>query len=211
MVPLLAILYTPIEGIAIVAVAGLVGSSMLLPEKLKNINWRETAPVSIGMSLSIPFGLTFLTATDPTLIRNGTGIFILAAGLLMLSGWTYNGVRNLFTSYIAGSLAGMVTGGFGIPRGPLIVIYYMSSYFATKIQRANVIITVGVGMSFLVRGLIISGSYSEHTIMRSIILAPTFIAGNICSKYLFRVAPLSWFLKVTNLILIAIRVIILIV
>ena len=63
-------------------------------------------------------------------------------------------MRNLFTSYIAGSLTGMVTGGFGIPGGPLIATYYMSSYmssnFVTKIQRANVIITVGVGMSFLV-------------------------------------------------------------
>jgi hypothetical protein len=44
-------------------------------------------------------------------------------------------------------------------------------------------------MSILVGGLIISGSYSEHTIMRSIILAPTFIAGNICGKYLFSVPP----------------------
>ena len=87
----------------------------------------------------------------------------------------------------------------------------MSSNFATKIQRANVIITIGVGMSFLVGGLVISGSYSEHTIMRSIILVPTFVVGNICGEYLFSVAALSWFLKLTNLILIAIGVIILIV
>ena len=89
-VPLLAIFYTPIKGIgiAIAAVAGLIGSLMLLPKALINVNWRETAPVSIGMSLSIPFGLTFLTAADPSLIRNGMGIFILAAGLLMLSGCT---------------------------------------------------------------------------------------------------------------------------
>ena len=76
MVPLLTILYTPVEGIGIAAVAGLVESSMLLPEALKHVNWRETGPVSKEISLSIPFVLTFLTAGDPILIRNGM-VFLL--------------------------------------------------------------------------------------------------------------------------------------
>ena len=78
MIPLLTILYTPVEGIGIgiAAMAGLVESSMLLPEALKHVNWRETGPVSIEISLSIPFVLTFLTLGYPILIRNGM-VFLL--------------------------------------------------------------------------------------------------------------------------------------
>ena len=210
MVPLLAIIYTPIEGIAIAAAAGFIGSTMLVPSALKNINWKETAPITIGMSLSIPLGLIFLTAADPGLIRTGMGLFILVAGLLMLSGWTYKGVRNSFTSYIAGTFAGVVTGGFGIPGGPFAVIYLISSNLSPRIQRANIIFTVGVGMCFLICGLTITGSYSEQTIARSIILTPTFVIGNVLGKQLFKLAPLNWFNKVTNILLILIALIILV-
>ena len=211
MVPLLAILFNPIEGIAIAALAGLIGSAILMPGAITKINWKETGPVSIGMSLAIPIGIIFLTAADPTLIRNGMGLFILAAGILMLFGWVYTGPRNLFISYIAGTLAGMVTGGFGVPGGPFIVAYLISSKFKPETQRANIIFTIGIGMCFLVGGLVASGSYSEYTVLRSIILIPALIIGNILGKRLFNVAPLSWFNKVTNSLLIVLGIIILII
>ncbi len=59
MVPLLVILFNPIEGIAIAALAGLIGSAILMPGAITKRNWKETGPVSIGMSLAIPIGIIF--------------------------------------------------------------------------------------------------------------------------------------------------------
>jgi uncharacterized membrane protein YfcA len=210
-IPLLSIIYTPVEAITIAATAAIVGSFLTLRDALKNVEWREATPLTLGMATVIPIGLLFLTTADPALIRLGMGIFILIAALLMLSGWTYNGLRNYFTSAIAGILAGISTGAFGVPGGPFLVIYYMSSNSKPKVQRANIIITVAVAMWFLLGGLIANGAGTDQTIARTVILVPIFVLGTICGRFIFNAVPSTWFSKVINLLLIAIAITILLV
>jgi uncharacterized membrane protein YfcA len=210
LIPLLSMLYPPIEAITIAAAAAIVGSLFVLRDALKNFQWRETAPLTLGMTIVIPIGLLFLTTANPIIIRFGMGIFILLAALLMLNGWTYTGKRNSVTSLIAGILAGISTGGFGIPGGPFLAIYYMSSSADPKLQRANIIITVAVAMWFLLGGLLVNGAGTDQTIARTIILVPIFVLGTICGNFCFNIAPSTWFSKVVNLLLILIAITILV-
>ncbi|MBT3990601.1 MAG: sulfite exporter TauE/SafE family protein [Rhodospirillaceae bacterium] len=210
-VPILAILFGPIEAIAITSIAGLLGNVLLWPDAIKKAYWPEAAPLSIAAAIAIPIGLLFLTTADPTLIRRGMGVFILVVAALLMSGWIYKGQRNVFTSGVAGALTGGVMGSFGMPAGPFMVIYYMSAPVAPPIQRANIIISVGVALLFMLGGLIISGAYHETTIARTIIITPVFLAGTWTGRYLFNVAPLSWFKKAVYVILIATGVSILLV
>lgn len=210
-VPLLAILFGPIEAIAITAVVGVIGNFMMWPEAIKKAYWPEAGPLSLAIAISLPLGLLFLTTADPVLIRRGMGIFILAAALLLMSGWVYKGRRNTLTSFIAGTLAGGVTGGFGIPGGPFLVIYYLSAPTTPPVQRANIIISVAVAILFLMGGLIVNGAYHETTIARIIFIAPIFILGTWSGRTLFKITPFSWFKKVTYVILIVTGVSILII
>ncbi len=202
-IPILAILFSPIESIAITALAAIFGTATLLPQAVKKAQWSEAAPVSIALAIAIPIGLSFLVAADPILIRRGMGVFILAASAVLISGWTYPGKRNLLTSITAGAITGGVTGSFGIPGGPFMVIYYLSAPVEPAVQRANLIISVGVAIVFLIGGLFVAGAYTPETIMRAIVIVPIFVAGSRTGQYLFKVAPTEWFKKVTFAILIA--------
>ena len=77
-VPILAILFGPIEATAITSIAGLLGNVLLWPDAIKKAYWPEAAPLSIAAAIAIPIGLLFLPTADPTLIRRGMGVFILS-------------------------------------------------------------------------------------------------------------------------------------
>tara|TARA_B100000315_G_scaffold260172_1_gene319694 strand:+ start:7300 stop:8046 length:747 start_codon:yes stop_codon:yes gene_type:complete len=206
-VPALAILFGPIPAIAITSIAALFGMAVLLPDAVKKAYWPEVAPVTIANVTAMSIGLLFLVSADPTFIRHGMGVFILFATVVLMTGWTYSGQRNAFTSASVGALSGGIMGSFGIPAGPFMVIYYLSSPVAPPVQRANMVVTVGVAIVFLIGGLYVQGAYIEETILRTLVLVPAFVAGSWIGKYLFNVAPTTWFKKVIYAILLATGVI----
>ncbi len=202
-VPILAVLLSPLEAIAITACAAFAGNLMLVPDAMKKAHWSEVIPVSVAIAISIPLGLLFLVSADPTLVRRGMGIFVLFAAVLLMSGWTYRGTRGILPSVIAGGLTGGVTGGFGMPGGPFLVVYFLSAPFAADVQRASIIMSISVGIVFLLAGLIANGAYDDVTIARSVVIVPLFLAGNWLGRYVFRIAPSTWFKKATIGILFA--------
>ena len=202
-VPILAVLLSPLEAIAITAIAGFAGNLMLIPDAMKKAHWPEVIPLSIAVAISLPLGLLFLVSADPTLVRRGMAIFVLLAAVLLMSGWTYRGTRGILPSAFAGALTGGVTGGFGIPGGPFVIVYFLSAPFAADVQRASIILSIGVAIAFLFGSLIANGVYDEETIARSVVIVPLFLAGNWLGRYLFKIAPSTWFKKATIGILFA--------
>ncbi len=196
-VPILAFLFSPLEAIAMTAIAALFGIVFLMPNAAKSAKWSEVVPLSIAVAVSIPLGLLFLVSADPALIRRGMGVFIIFAAILLMTGWTYRGARGVAASGFVGALTGGVTGGFGIPGGPFLVVYYLSAPVEPQIQRANIIFSVGVAIIFLLAGLIVDGAYDPPTLARSVFVVPTYIIGTMIGKRLFEIAPAAWFKKVT--------------
>ena len=196
-VPILAILFNPLEAIAIAAVTSVASSFLLVPKAVRQANWRETTPVGLAIAVFIPLGLMFLISADPVVVRHAIGGFTIVAAIILASGWTYGGPRGTAASCLAGALAGGVTGGFGVPGGPFLVVYFMSSPDPARIQRANIIISTTVAIGFLFGGLILEGVFSGDTLARSLVLVPIFLVSSKLGKYLFEIAPANWFGKVT--------------
>jgi uncharacterized membrane protein YfcA len=201
-IPILAILFGPVEAIAITAIAALFGNAVLWRDAFKKAYWPEDGPVCVALAISTPLALLFLVSADPVLIRRGMGVFVLVATGILMSGWTYSGKRGTLTSLTVGALAGGVTGGFGIPGGPFMIVYYMSAPVEPPIQRANMIISVGVGIVFLLGALLAQDVYTSETIGRSVVIIPIFMAGAWTGRYLFKIAPGTWYKKVTYGILV---------
>ncbi len=202
-VPVLAVLFSPIEAIAIAAVAGIAGNLAITRDAAKNANWREIGIVSAAIAFSIPLGLLFLISADPIIIRRGMGIFILLAAFLLMSGWTYKGKRGLASSTGVGLLSGLIIGAFGVPSGPVFVVYFLSAPVPVAVQRANIIMTVSVTMTIMMIGLIAEGVYGAETVARSAIIAPLYLIAAHFGKVLFLSAPATWFNKVAYTLLLA--------
>ena len=112
-----------------------------------------------------------------------------------MTGWTYRGTRGVTASGVVGTLTGGVTGAFGIPGGPFFVVYFLSASVEPHVQRANIIISVSVAISFLMAGLIVDGVYDSLTLAKSVLVVPMFLIGSRIGKRLFEVIPAAWFKK----------------
>jgi len=78
-------------------------------------------------------------------------------------------------------------GGFGIPAGTFMAIYFLSSLAGPSIQRANTITTVGVVTIFLIVGLMLQGAYTEETIARANAIVLAFMAGSWTVSWLGKI------------------------
>src|SRR5262245_13350041 len=76
MTPLFAILFGPVEAIAIACVIGICGSAQLYPSAARHAAWRELIPIFAGIVVLTPLGTMFLFKTDPELVRRAMGVFI---------------------------------------------------------------------------------------------------------------------------------------
>ena len=202
-VPVLAVLYSPIEAIAIAVVAGLAGNLVLMRNAAKSTNWRETGVVSAAIAISIPLGLLFLLSAEPAVIRRGMGVFILFAAFLLMSGWTYKGPRGIISGAVVGWVSGLIIGAFGVPSGPVFVVYFLSAPVPVPVQRANIIMTVSVLLTIMLIGLIVEGAYTQETIVRCAIIAPLYLIAAQAGKMLFLSVPATWFNKVAYVLLLA--------
>ncbi len=202
-VPVLAVLFSPIEAIAITVVAGLAGNLVLTRNAAKSTDWREAGVVSAAIAVSIPLGLLFLISAEPMVIRRGMGIFILLAAFLLMSGWTYKGSRGILSGAGVGLVSGLIIGAFGVPSGPVFVVYFLSAPVPVPVQRANIIMTVSVTLTIMMIGLIVEGVYGVETVVRSLIIAPLYIIAAHFGKLLFLSVPATWFNKVAYTLLLA--------
>ncbi len=210
-VPVLAILFGPLEGIAVASIAGFVGLIHLLPQAAKKAYWPEVTPLAIAIAVATPLGILFLVSADPLLVRRAMGIFIIISAAVMMTGWSYRGSRGLLASATTGALAGGVTGAFGIPGGPFLVLYFLASPNDAPTQRANIVIGIILVVAFLVVGLAFERKYTAETLARAVVIAPIFIVGSAIGAKLFKIAPAAWFKKVALGILLATGVIALVI
>ena len=85
-VPLLALLFGPVGGIAVGSLTSLLGSAQLVPAAMRLVSWRHMAPLMIAQMAMVPLGAALLVSMDPTLVRRIIGVLVLLSGILLATG-----------------------------------------------------------------------------------------------------------------------------
>jgi uncharacterized protein len=201
-VPLLALLFGPVTAFSIVVLLMLTGQLQLFSKAVRKADWKEVVPVAGPSVIMLSLGVLFLVSADPGFIRRGMGVFILLITIFMMFGYRYAGTRRTLVGVVTGSVAGTITGSFGVPAFPLSAIYFHNSASAPEIVRANVLMALSCTLIASIVGLAIQDVYNVSILLRAAILCPIFTASIYIGQYLFRVAPIEWFKKVTYAILI---------
>jgi uncharacterized membrane protein YfcA len=207
-VPIMALLFGPVTGIALVSIPFFFGMLFLIPRAIGHVNWIEVLPLASISSIAILIGQIFLLSADAKNLKIAMGIFIIIFAILFLRNWKYSGKRNFMTRGLVGAAAGSVTGAFGIPGGPIAVMYYLSAPIEPKEQRANIVLTGFINTIVFIVGFIFHDVYEQVSIIESGSLVPAFIIGSILGQYLFSVAPAKWFNKVNSVMLLVIGAVI---
>ncbi len=201
-VPLFALLFGPVTAFSIVVILMLTGQLQLISKAVGKVDWKEVLPVAGPGVVALSLGVLFLVSADPGFIRRGMGVFILLITIFMMFGYRYAGKRRTLVGVATGTVAGSITGSFGVPAFPLSAIYFHNSASQPEIIRANVMIALTCTLIACILGLAIQGVYDASILLRAAILYPVFTTGIFVGQYLFKVAPVEWFKKVTYVILI---------
>jgi len=200
--PFFALLFGPSTGFSILVILMLFSQAPLFPEALRKADWKEFAPPSIAAAITMPLGVAFLVAADPTFIRRGMGALILLVTFVMMLGYRYSGKRRIWVGFGTGGAAGAISGFFGVPAFPLAAIYLHHADRSPGEIRANVLAAICCTLTVYLIVLSLNGAYNPSVLLHAAILTPIFTAGVYLGQYLFRVAPTEWFKKVTYGILI---------
>jgi len=199
-VPLLALLFGPVGGIAVGSLTSLLGSAQLVPAATRLVSWRHMAPLMIAQMIMVPVGAALLVSLDATLVRRIIGVLVLLSGVLLATGWTYHGRRGPMMRATAGGIAGFMGGIAGI-TGPVLVAYFLSAPERPEIQRARIVLAVFAGLIVIQISLFVAGGAGAVSVTRALALAPMFMVATWFGTRLFARAPLTWFRKVSLVML----------
>ena len=113
MTPLLALVYGPLDAVAIMMITVMVGGMQMIPGAIPYATKRDLVPIMVACILVTPLGTYALVTGDPDVMRRFIGGFVLISALVMLRGWSYSGARNARISFAAGVVSGLANGAGG--------------------------------------------------------------------------------------------------
>ena len=195
MVPLLALIWGPIDAIVFTLTLGLLATVQMSLPAAKVANWRDISPICAAAVIVTPLGTLMLVGFDSEVVKKIIAGAVLAGSLLTLSGWTYNGPRGILPSAIFGSISSIIN-GVGAVGGPAYVIYLISLPARPEVQRANIaILTSVMGVSVLVYTLI-AGDVTRDVINKLVIFAVPYGLGIWAGTKMFYILPENTFKKI---------------
>ena len=204
MVPLYTFLFGAINSIAITTMCSLVSLSPIVLKLIRNIEWTQLLPLSAGIIISNILGIVFLTSADPTIVSLGIGVFVLVSGFILMSNFSYKGPLGSGVSAFVELICGSVMGGFGVPSGPILIVYFLAAPISVITQRANILFPIWLMCLVASVSLWANDVVEQETLFRALFILPLSIAGASLGSYIFKKAPVSWFKAVANWLLIAI-------
>lgn len=205
MVPLLALLWGPVEALATSVTLGTAATLQLLPRALPLANWRDAGPMMASSTVLTPVGTALLVTLDPELVKRIIAALVLLVTLITLRGWVYRGPRGALASSVAGGVGGVINGLAGV-GGPALVLYLISIKETASVHRANIVMALAVTSAVSLVGLFVAGAITTRVLIHTLV----FIAPSILSVWLgvrlFAVLParafrliILWFLVAISL------------
>ncbi len=207
-VPLMALMWGPVEAMATSVVLGIAATLQLVPRAIPITNWKDSGPMIAASTLATPAGTLLLVSLDPEIVKKIISALVLIVTLITLRGWVYRGPRGPMASGTAGLVGGVINGLAGV-GGPALVLYLISLPERAEVHRANIVMALAVTSTVSAIGLYLAGAVTTRVITNTaILLVPSIVSVWIGAK-LFTVLPARIFRLVILWFLVAISVAIL--
>lgn len=190
--PSLSLVMPPPEAVAVALTLEVAGASQLFPRAAREADWREFAPLTLAACAIVPFGSYLLVTLDADLTRRMIGATVLIFVFVMLSGYRFKGRPSMTASVSVGGLGGLLLGSTGV-GGPPVILYLLSTPTPVQVQRANIIIHIGLTSAALLVLLWLHQALGIVSLWRSLVLFPVLLAANWAGARLFGFASEALF------------------
>lgn len=203
MTPVFSALYGPAFGVTLCLLMELAVVVPLLPEAVRQVDWRRIGLLAAAAAVGAPFGSLAMTHLAPEPMRWAISAIVLGAVVLLATGWRYHGRPVLAATLGAGTTSGFLNGFSGM-AGPPIIFYYLAGKESAAQVRANlttyfVFVDLIALVVFLARGLI-----GWSTVLHGLCLAPAVVAGGLVGQQLFPLASEGFYRRLALGLLVAI-------
>ena len=196
MAPVFAILYGPIDAVAMVTLLELVVSAQLIPQVYKEAHWSLVGPLSLAAILFMPVGAYILQSADPV---------VLTFVLVLLAGWRSRGEKKLSSTLAVGAVSGVMMASTSLGNPPVLV-YLLAGNDPARSIRANVIMYFAVTQVVLLVVLGYMALITRSALTMATIVAPGYLLATWIGSRLFRQADEKLYRRATIALLLVIAV-----
>ncbi len=183
-IPVMGIFTDPITTVVALQIMDGIGALPLLKRGIRDGEPRHVARLTASAVLFIPLGIYFLATTQSDIFRWIVSGLIVVLLALMISGWRYTKRLGPAGTFGVGSIAGFMSGFFGL-AGPPVIMMYMSGPYRPEVTRANIIIffflitIAGFGM------LVFRGLMTPERIWLGLILVIPYALATLVGQKIF--------------------------
>lgn len=203
--PLLTFLYGPVDALVITMSGAILVTAHLFPAAARIADWRMMTPLLVSMALCVPVGSLLLFHLDPELTRRAIGVVVVGFSILILTGWRYRGSLGMVPGAVTGALSGLINGSVGL-GGPPLVIYMLAADLSAAVQRANILVFMGLTSILILGALLVGDGVTLEASYRGIAAAPFQWAGGAIGAWIFARAPAVFFRKFTLIALVVLGI-----
>ncbi|MCH7692465.1 MAG: sulfite exporter TauE/SafE family protein [Proteobacteria bacterium] len=183
--PVFAILFGPVETVAIIILMEIVVTVQLMPGILGDVEWRFVGPMAAAAALFMPLGSWLLVTMDPGIMARAMAAIVVAFAVVLMTGWRYRGGRRPLPTMVVGAVSGVMVAAttLGIPP---VMLYMLSGRDTAARNRANVIGFFAITLTVLIALMSATGMMSWDAVWRAAMLMPGFMLTTWIGGRLFR-------------------------
>jgi uncharacterized membrane protein YfcA len=198
--PVFSALYGPIVGVPVCLLIEFWIALPLLRRAVGLVDWQRIGLLLLAASVAVPLGIFVLLTADPGPLRWAISGIVLAAVLLLATGWRFRGRPTTPATLAAGAASGFLNGLAGM-GGPPVVFYYLAGAEAAAAVRASLIVYFGAVDVVALAGLAVQGAITHETLLLGAVLVVPYVAGGLLGERLFPLASEAFFRRLALLIL----------
>ncbi|MSP80987.1 MAG: sulfite exporter TauE/SafE family protein [Rhodospirillales bacterium] len=186
LLPILGLFLPPAVSIGVMMWVDMFGNVRLLPDARAEAARAVVVPLAIGTAIGMPIGLQVLLAVEPLLMKKILCGSILAAAVVLMSGWRYR--RPVGTALYGGigAASGFVMGATSIAA--LTPLFLSAGSHTAAQNRANFIVWVFLATALLLALLALHDILTAGNAVMIAILTLPYLAGIVIGSRLQRTA-----------------------
>jgi uncharacterized membrane protein YfcA len=174
----------PVAVVPVTLLLELAVSLHLLPSIWREADWASLGWIWLGAIVGVPIGLGVLVMLPPDVTRAAVAVTVIGAALLLWRGKSLSKTLSWPGTASVGVVAGLLTGGVGIP-GPPVFLYYLSAPVGIAAGRASIIAyLVGVAPIACLFAYF-QGMLDLAAALRALLLLPAVLAGSWLGAHAF--------------------------
>ena len=183
--PFLLLFLDPQTVVVVVNSVAVLAFAFVLVETRAQLRVRQHAPMVLSGVLGAPIGVWALSELDPTYLRIGISLLVLAVTVLIVANPQQRVPSPAITGPLLGFLTGALVAGLSI-GGPIIVLFFLGSGLGRQELRAAVAYFSTVAYGVALSGYLLEGLFNAERLILIGAATPTVAIGYLLAVRLTR-------------------------